>query len=59
MKIITQNKRALGPWVAHLRMTVYKCIGKLSSSQNPAMNFYRSAVSLILYMDYVDKINRM
>ena len=49
------NKRALG----HLRMTVYKGVGKHSSSQSPAMNCDRSAVSLRLYMDYVDKINRM
>ena len=32
------NKRALGPWVAHLRMTVYKGIGKHRSSQSPATN---------------------
>ena len=43
----------------HLRMTVYKGKGKHSSSQSPAMNFDRSAVSLRLYMDYVDKINTM
>ena len=47
------------PWVAHLRMTVYKGIGKYSSSQSPAMNFDRSAVSIRLNMGYVDKINRM
>ena len=40
-----KNKRALWPWVAHLRMTVYKGIGEHSSSQSPAMNFDRSAVS--------------
>ena len=28
-------------WVAHLRMTVYKGIGKHSSSQRPPMNFDR------------------
>ena len=28
------NKRALEPWVAHLRMTVYKGIGTHSSTQN-------------------------
>ena len=39
------NKRALGPWVAHLRMIVYKGIGKHSSSQSQAMNFDRSAVT--------------
>ena len=39
------NKRALGPWVAHLRMAVYKGIGKHSSSQSPDMNFDRSVVS--------------
>ena len=54
-----KNKRAIGPWVAHLRMTVYKGIGKHSSSQSLAMNFDRSAVSLRLNMSYVDKINRM
>ena len=45
-----QNKRALWPWVAHLRMNVYKSIGKHRSYQSPAMNFDRSAVSLILVM---------
>ena len=40
-------------------MIVYKGIGKHSSSQSPAMNFDRSAVSLRLNMGYVDKINRM
>ena len=50
------NKRA---WFSHLRMTVYKSIGKHSSSQSPAMNFDRSEVSLRLYIGYVDKINRM
>ena len=48
-----------GPWDAHLRMTVYKGIGKHSSSKSPAMNFDRSAVSLRLKMGYVDKINKM
>ena len=48
-----------GPWVAHLRITVYKGIGKHSSSQGPAMNFDRSAVLLRLDMGYVDKFNRM
>ena len=42
--------------VAHLRITVYKGIGKHSSSQSPAMNFDRSAVSLRLYMGYVDNL---
>ena len=28
-----KNKRALGPWVANLRITVYKGIGKQNSSQ--------------------------
>ena len=54
-----KNKRALGPWVAHLRMTVYKGVGEHSSSQSPAMNFDRSAVSLRLNKAYLDKINRM
>ena len=40
-------------------MIVYKGIGKHSSSQSPAMNFDRSAVSLRHNMGYVDKINRM
>ena len=55
------NKRALGPWVPHLRMTVYKGIGEQSSSQSPAtcLNFDILAVSLRLNMGYVDKINRM
>ena len=57
--MVSKNKRALGPWVAHLRMTVYKGIGKHSSSQSPAMNFDGSAVSLRVNMGYVDKINRM
>ena len=34
--------------VAHLRMTVYKGIGKHSSSQSPAMNFDRSAVTIYI-----------
>ena len=54
-----RNNRALGPCVAHLRMTVYKGIGNHSSSQCPAMNFDRSAVSLRLNMGYADKNNRM
>ena len=54
-----EYKRALGPWVAHLRMTVYKGIEEQSSSESPAMNFDRSAVSLRLNMGYIDKINRM
>ena len=53
---ITLNKRTLVPWVPHLRMTVYKGLGKHSYSQSPAMNFDRSAVSLRLCMDYVDKL---
>ena len=36
------------PWNDHLRMTVYKGIGKHSSSQSPAMNFDSSGVSLRL-----------
>ena len=40
-------------WVAHLRITVYKGIGKDISSQRPAMNFDRSAVSLRLTMGYI------
>ena len=59
MGIKSKNKRALGPWFAHLRMTVYKGIGRHSSSQSPVMNFDRSAVSLRRNMGYVDKINRM
>ena len=34
-----------GPWVTHLRVTVYKGIGKQSSSQSPAMNLDRSTFS--------------
>ena len=49
------NKRALGPLVALLRMTVNKGIGKHSSSQSPAVN----SVSLRLSMGYADKIKRM
>ena len=49
------NKTALGLWVANLKMTIYKGIGK----QSPAINFDRSAVSLRLYMGYVHKTNRM
>ena len=44
--------------VTHLKMTVYKGIGKHSFSQSPAMKFDRSAVSLRLNMGYVD-CNRM
>ena len=53
------NKRALRPWVTHLRMTAYKGIEKQSSSQSPIMNFDRSTVSLKLNMGYDAKINRM
>ena len=53
------NNRVLGLWVTHLRMTVYKGIGKHSSSQSLAMDCDRSAVSLRLNIGYVDKINRM
>ena len=53
------NKRTFGPWIAHLRMTVYKGIGKHSSSQSPTMNFDRSAASIRLNKGYVDKNNRM
>ena len=53
------NKRALGPWVTHLRITVYKGLGEHSSSQSPTMNFYRSAVLLSVNVGYADKINRM
>ena len=42
-----------GPWVAHLRMTVYKGIGKHSSTQSPVINFDRSVGSLRLYMAHV------
>ena len=41
----------LGPWMAHLRITAYKGIGKHSSHSSPAMNFDRSAVSLRLNME--------
>ena len=47
------------PWVTHLRMDVSKGIGKHSSSQRPAMNIDRSAVTLRLNKGYIDKINRM
>ena len=53
------NKRSLGPWVAHLRMTVYKVIRDQSSSQSQTMSFDRSVVSLRPNMGYVDKINRI
>ena len=53
------NKRALGPWVDHLRITVSNGIGKHISTLSPAINFDRSAVSLSLYIGYVDKTNRM
>ena len=39
-------------------MTVYKGTGKHNSTQSPAINFDRSAVSLRLYMGYDDKTNR-
>ena len=42
----TKNKRVLGPWVAHLKITVYEGIGKHSSTLSATMNFDRSAVSL-------------
>ena len=44
--IILQAKRALRPWVALLRMIVYKGTGKRPPPpppQSPAMNFDRSA----------------
>ena len=52
---------AIGPWVAHLRMTVYKGIGEEISSQSPATCIYfdRLAVSLSLNMSYADKIKMM
>ena len=56
---IIKTKRALAPWVAHLRITVYTGKGEHSSSQSPAMNFDTSAVSLRLNIGYNDKINRM
>ena len=56
---LISNKRALGPWVAHLRKTVYKGVGEHSSSQSPAMSFDRSAISLRLTKAYADKTNRM
>ena len=59
MSIHFINKRALGHRVARLRMTVYKGIGKPSSSQSQTINFDRSALSLRLNMGYVDKINRI
>ena len=40
------NKREFGPWVAHLRMNIYKVI-----CTNTAMNFDGSAVSFRLYME--------
>ena len=42
------NKMALGHWVAHLRMTVYKGIEKHSSSHSPATIFDRPVVSLVM-----------
>ena len=53
------NKMLLRSWVAHLTMTVYKGIGEHSSSQSPAMNYDRSAVSLRFNIGCVYKINRM
>ena len=46
-----KQEKALGPWVAQLRKTIYKGIGKHSSSKSPAMNFDRSAVSLRPYIE--------
>ena len=40
-----------GSWMALLRITAYKGIGKHSSHSSPAMNFDRSAVSLRLNME--------
>ena len=57
--VTNADKRTLGPWIDHLGMTVYKDIGKHSSLQSQAMNFDRSAVSIRLNVDYVNKINRM
>ena len=45
--------------MAHLRMTVYKGIGKHSSFSSPAINFERSKASIRLNMGYVDNINKM
>ena len=39
------NKRALGPWVAHLIVMFIKGKGKQSFPLSPEMNFNRSAVS--------------
>ena len=57
MLVRRSKKKALGPWVAHLRMTVYKGIGKLSSSQSPAMNFDTLIVLLRLYMEKFPLVN--
>ena len=40
-----KNHKKDGPWVAHMKMTVYKGIGQHISSQSQAMNCDRSAVS--------------
>ena len=59
IKSVNLNKRALGPWVAHLKMIVYKGKGKHSSSQSLAMNLDRLAVSYGLKIGYADKIVRL
>ena len=47
------NKRSLGSYIVGClpENDCYKGIGKHSSTQSPAMNFDRSAVSLRLYME--------
>ena len=61
MLVRRSKKKTLGPWVAHLRMTVYKDIGKLSSSQSQAMNidsFIKTLYGKVSH-SYVDRNNRM
>ena len=48
---LNNNKKAHWPLVAHLRITVYRGIGKHGSPLSPAMNLDRSAVSLRLYLE--------
>ena len=65
VKLLTEHHypqaffKTRGPLVFHLRMPVYKGIGKHRSFQSPAMNFDRSAISLRLNMGYLDKMIRM
>ena len=59
------NKRVFKPWVAHLNMTVYKCLERIAPPKVKTMNFDRSAVSLYKTLhgkvsyNNVAKINRM